>query len=141
MRFLEKKTEEPRTDLTPLVDVVFQLIIYFAVSTTFAFMGAMKVNLPKAGTPTLSASQKKIMLVIDQKENLYWEHQPLGWEELKTRLKQAFQENPDILVVIEADQNVHHGTVVKVLDLAKTIGFTRLAIATAPKEKEAPAKK
>ncbi len=134
MKFQIKKTEEPRIDLTPLVDVVFQLIIYFAVSTTFAFMGAFKVNLPKAGTPRLSASQKKILIVIDRKENFYLDHKPISFKELRDFLEKEHQENPQKLVVIEADKEVHHGVVVSVLDLAKSIGFEKLAIATEPKQ-------
>jgi len=136
MRFRTRALEDPGIDVTPLVDVVFQLLIYFAVSTTFAFLGAMKVNLPKAGTAIeLTASQKKIMIAIEAEGGIYLNDQPVAFKELEARLKELAKDGAGQLVVIQADKETRHGLVVSVLDLAKSAGFEKLAIATVPKSK------
>jgi len=135
MNFIEEKSLDPGVDLTPLVDVVFQLIIYFAVATTFAFMGAFNVKLPQAGAPELSASQAKVVIAIDRSGEIYFDHQQLSLEELKTRLKETAQTGKNQLVVIQADKEAKHGIVVLVLDLARSLGFEKLAIATEPLER------
>jgi len=138
MRFFQAEQDDPGIDPTPLVDVVFQLIIYFAVATTFAFLGAMKVNLPKAGTSLeLTASQQKIMIVIDRTGEIYLEDQLLSFSELSERMKALAEQKANSLVVIQADKDPRHGMVVSVLDLARSLGFQRIAIATEPKPAEA----
>ncbi len=134
MRFRTRAVEDPEIDVTPLVDVVFQLIIYFAVSTTFAYLGALKVNLPKAGSASeLTASQNKIMVAIDAEGVIYLNDQLVVFPELKAKLKELAQTGTEQLVVIQADKSTRHGLVVSVLDLAKSLGFEKLAIATEPK--------
>jgi biopolymer transport protein ExbD len=130
MRFLAVEREDPRPELTPLVDVVFQLIIYFAVSTTFAYMGAMKVKLPRSGAPEISQRTSKLAIVISQDGQAYIEDQPVTQDEIHARLEELSAANPDVLVVIQADKNVSHGRVVTILDMAQSVGLKRLAIAT-----------
>lgn len=130
MRFMTAQREDPRPELTPLVDVVFQLIIYFAVSTTFAYMGAMKVKLPRAGAPELSQRISKLAIVIREDGRAFMEDEPVTQDEIKSRLDEVASLSPDTLVVIQADKNVSHGQVVIILDMAQAAGLKRLAIAT-----------
>jgi biopolymer transport protein ExbD len=136
MRFWTREIADPRPELTPLVDVVFQLIIYFAVSTTFAYMGAMKVKLPRAGAPELSARIAKLAIVIRTDGQSCSEGQPVTDEEIQSRLENLASTSPDTLIVIQADKNVAHGRVVTILDMAQAAGLSRLAIATERKFSE-----
>ncbi len=147
MRFSTAQREDPRPELTPLVDVVFQLIIYFAVSTTFAYMGAMKVKLPRAGAPELAQKISKLAIVIRQDGQAFMDEDPVTDGEIEARLVELAKTGPDTLVVIQADKEVYHGRVVRILDMAQTAGLKRLAIATertfedAKTEEEAGAEK
>ncbi len=130
MRFWTRETDDPRPDITPLVDVVFQLIIYFAVSTTFAYMGAMKVKLPRAGAPELSARIAKLAIVIRDDGRSFIDDQLVTDGEIQRRLEDLGDASPDTLIVIQADKDVAHGRVVTILDMAQAAGLSRLAIAT-----------
>lgn len=130
MRFMTAERDDPRPDLTSLVDVVFQLIIYFAVSTTFAYMGAMKVKLPRAGAPELSQKISKLAIVIRDDGQTFIDEEPVTEAEVKEKLDGLAGSSPDTLIVIQADKDVSHGHVVKILDMAQTAGLKRLAIAT-----------
>ncbi|OGP60461.1 MAG: hypothetical protein A2V67_11920 [Deltaproteobacteria bacterium RBG_13_61_14] len=139
MRFRTRELEDPRPDITPLVDVVFQLIIYFAVSTSFAITGGFKVKLPEASAPRLIDQSERISVVVQAGGEIALDGRPVSETDLESGLKQAAAKNPKALVVIKADRSVSHGLVVTIMDLAQEAGLDRLAIATERKTREAEA--
>jgi biopolymer transport protein ExbD len=114
-------------DLTPIVDTVFNLLIFFAVSLNFAATsGGINVKLPEARTAEpIKTEELTVNLTRDGKT--YLNDKEVTMSELEKRLK----ENPkkDSIVVIRADDEVNHGRVVRAMDIAKSSGFSRLAIA------------
>jgi biopolymer transport protein ExbD len=130
MKFIKRKIEDQGIDMTPLVDTIIQLIIYFAVATSFAFISGMKVSLPKSGTSEVSATRQKTVVVVDQQGEIFYDNQKVDLNALRGKLDTVAKLNPDELIVIKADKGTMHGVVVTVLDLARSLGFTRLAIAT-----------
>ena len=135
MRFRTREVDDPRPDITPLVDVVFQLIIYFAVSTTFAITGGFKVRLPQANAPQEMEKSDRVSIEIQATGAISMDGRPLNEAELGRELLAAAKKNPKALVVIKADRSVNHGLVVTVMDLAQEAGLERLAIATERKAK------
>jgi biopolymer transport protein ExbD len=136
MQFKPIKREESRFDLTPLVDVVFLLLIFFMLSTTFIVAPGIKVKLPKSSSTEVSREKKEVRVVMSQDDKIYVEQKLVSHEELGKYLKKAARENPEGMVIIQADERVTHGKVVEVMDIAKTSGFNKLAIATRPKERK-----
>ncbi|MGQ9474208.1 MAG: ExbD/TolR family protein [Candidatus Caldatribacteriaceae bacterium] len=131
--FRQRKTRpKPEINITPLVDVVLQLVIFFLVTTTFVSMetGA-QVNLPSANFSRIEEA-KTLTLTITENNSLYVDGGLVDWVELPKVLVAALRQDPEVMVVIEADRKVLHGTVVRVMDIARQAGAERMAIATQP---------
>ena len=136
MRFKPIKREESRFDLTPLVDVVFLLLIFFMLSTTFIVAPGIKVKLPKSSSTDISREKKEVRVVMAKDNKIFVQQKLVSIEELGKYLKKAARESREGMVIIQADERVPHGKVVEVMDVAKTAGFYKLAIATRPKERK-----
>ncbi len=140
MKFIQHKIEDQGIDMTPLVDTIIQLIIYFAVATTFAFISGMKVTLPQAGASEFAVSQqKKIVISVERDGALFFNQDPVDMAQLEQRLNELAADKDEETIVIQADQETMHGRVVEVLDLARSLGFKKLAIATSAKPESKPA--
>lgn len=136
MQFRRQRKDDARIEITPLVDMVFLLLIFFMLSTTFIVTPGIKVNLPRASAEKVTREKKEVRLVITKDNRVFLERRLVTLEELESRLKGAAQRNPQTMVIIQADAKSLHGKVVEVMDIAKTSGLNRLAIATQPREKE-----
>jgi biopolymer transport protein ExbD len=114
-------------DLTPVVDTVFNLLIFFALSLNFAATsGGINVKLPRASSAEpVKAEELTVNLTADGK--IYLNDKVITLEKLSQRLKE--KKDKDSLVIIRADSLVTHGRVVEAMDTVRTNGFSRLAIA------------
>ena len=131
MRFTQKKgSGRGGIDLAPIVDVVFNLLIFFALTLNFAISSGIKVNLPKATGEIVEI--KDVNIHIDKNGKVYFNDMPMR---SANSLKREFQKipNKDTLVIIRADSEAMHGPVVSTMDLAKTQGFSKIAIGVEPK--------
>ena len=114
-------------DVTPIVDVVFNLLIFFALSLNFAATsGGINVNLPSAKSAKPIKSED-ISINMTKDGTLYYNDKVIEYEELADKLKPI--EDKSTLVLIRADNTVPHGKVVQVMDIAKSEGFSKLAFA------------
>ena len=136
MHFKPMKREESRFDLTPLVDVVFLLLIFFMLSTTFIVAPGIKVKLPTSSSTEISREKKEFRVVITKDDKIFVEQKLVSIEELGKYLTKGARESREGMVIIRADERVRHGKVVEVMDVAKTSGFNKLAIATRPRERK-----
>ena len=117
-------------DLAPVVDVVFNLLIFFALTLNFAISSGIKVNLPKASGEIVEAKDVNINISRDGK--VYFNDRMLpSTEAIEGELRKI--SNKDTLIIIRADSRTMHGPVVKTMDLAKTNGFSKIAIGVEPK--------
>jgi len=120
-------------DLTPLIDVVFLLLIFFMVTTTFARIGqGIRVSLPTTTTPQ-EKIEKSIVISITKDGQIYLGKKRVKEENLIPLLKKELK-GKEGLVVINADKATLHGKVVEIMDLAKQAGAVKLGILTRPKE-------
>jgi biopolymer transport protein ExbD len=116
-------------ELTPLVDVIFQLLIFFLLTATFVKNPNFEINLPKASSK-LTTNVKKDLTVVVTKDGRYkYESEEVDEDDLEQIFKKEFEANPGAIILIRADTDSRHGKVVEVMDLAKKVGFTRLGIA------------
>ncbi|HXH11072.1 MAG TPA: biopolymer transporter ExbD [Alphaproteobacteria bacterium] len=132
MEFRRIRRSRPGLDLTPLVDTVLNLLIFFMLSSSFAFQPGIRVRLPEAASKE-EEPQRDLVLVLTRDQRLYLNDDPIQLTELGTRLHEHLRARNDAVVIIKADRDVIHGRVVEVMDIAKEAGVTRLAIATEPK--------
>ena len=138
MNFKEKEREDPRPELTSLVDIVFILVLFLTVTTTFATSGGINVSLPQASSQRPLEKADKLFVVINQQGDAFIEGEKLANNDLAGRFQALAQKAPDAVVVLQADRDTRHGRVVEVMDLAEMAGLKRLAIAAEQKPLEAP---
>ena len=127
--------DEPEVNLTPLIDVVFLLLIFFMLSTSLSVNPGIKIDLPKASAEQVKKKKTTLRVAIEAGGRIYLEGKKLSLVQLREKFQVVGKEQGDeALVVIEADKKVYHGLVVKVMDAAKSAGLNKLAIATQPNE-------
>lgn len=120
-------------ELTPLIDVVFLLLIFFMVTTTFAQKPAgLTVDLPRSEQRDVIPEGKDVTLMLAADGQVLVDEEAVDLEGLRALLITKAAEDPDTMVVLKADEAIEHGRVVQVLDLARELGLTRFAIATEP---------
>lgn len=134
MQLRAKKSEEPEINLTSLIDVVFLLLIFFMVSTTFEQQAVLKVDLPEASNVSTPENQPdSFELVIDPKGQYYLNDRQL-MDGRPSTLRAAFEEaagdKRNIPIILRADAETPHHFVVTAMDVTAQLGFTRLSIAT-----------
>ena len=130
MQFKGKTDTDAHLDITPIVDTVFNLLIFFALSLNFIVTPGIKVNLPESSTEEIVREKEEIIIVVKQGDEIFINNSAVSVEQLFLILSKLAQRNRETLIIIQADQEVSHGRVVKVMDTAKRAGLTRLAIAT-----------
>lgn len=116
-------------DLAPMTDMVFQVLLFFILSSSFMVEPGIKVNLPKSQVSEIQL-QQKLILTIDQNQQIFIENKAISLDQLESKLKLLLPYYSEKIVVIRADKSVTHGFVVKVMDIAKMAGAEKLAIAT-----------
>lgn len=126
--------EEPTVDMTSLIDVVFLLLLFFMVSTTFERQALMKVELPEASAVEDRVEiPEGLELVIDGEGRMYLNDQRLIDSEPRTiqaAMQQEAGENRDLPLILRADRQTPHHFVVTAMDVAAQLGFRNLSIAT-----------
>jgi biopolymer transport protein ExbD len=128
------RPEDPEISLTSLIDVVFLLLIFFMVSTTFEHQAVLKVDLPEARNVSPPADQpNSFELVIDQNGQYYLNDRQLVDGKpatLRAAFIEAAGEDRNIPVILRADAETPHHFVVTAMDMTAQLGFSRLSIAT-----------
>lgn len=115
--------------MTPLIDVVFQLIIFFLLSSSFVLQPGIKVELPTVELPS-GDKPKGISISILKNGQLFLEDEKVRIGDIKAKLIEL--KKKESLLIIKADRKAAHGKVVEVMAIAKEIGFNDIAIATKP---------
>ena len=129
----ERSDERVDINLTPLIDVVFLLLIFFMVSTTFDRHAKLKVDLPEASAKPAQQQEEPLVLSIDAKGNYFINDRQVvntSLETLKTALGKTVADRKDVPLVLRADAKTPHQAVVRAMDAASQLGLTRLSIAT-----------
>ncbi len=128
-----KKEEGVEVNLTPLIDVVFLLLIFFMVSSTFDRHAKLKVQLPQADAQAQQKVDDPIVLSIDSKGKYYIDDRQVVNEQLDT-LKRALEktvgDRTNVTLLLRADGRTEHQSVVRAMDAAAQLGLTKLSIAT-----------
>ena len=136
MKFPHPNKKTAGFDLTPLIDVVFLLLIFFMLTTTFVNLeNRVKVNLP-AGDFTAAEPTENVIVTITENNTIYLNGKLIDPLKLTEGVFTELEKEPENIVVLEADKNVLHGKVIRVMDLIKKGGGERIAIATQPTEKK-----
>jgi biopolymer transport protein ExbD len=132
MKFKRQRKEALAVNLTPLIDVVFLLLIFFMVSTSFTDLSELVVNLPEADGEQRQAETKGLELVITASEEMFLNGVPFPADEknLRLRLVEKAGSRRDIPISIIADADTRHAMVVMSMDAVSQLGFKQLSIGT-----------
>lgn len=133
MNFKRQAGEEVSVDLTPLIDVVFLLLIFFMVSTTFTKESHLEIDLPQSSSEPAKSAVKEIEVIVSAKGEFSINERALVNNQEET-LKKAVQKlsggDTKIPFIITADAKTSHEYVVRVMDVAGQLGFVQLSITT-----------
>jgi biopolymer transport protein ExbD len=126
-----RRAEPPRVDITPLIDVVFLMLIFFMVSTTFDKETQLKVDLPEASSQTQTeAEPDKIEITIDARGQYYVNERELikhDADTLRRTLEKTADGRPDLPIIVSGDRQAPLQAMMTVLDVAAQLGMSRLS--------------
>jgi biopolymer transport protein ExbD len=131
--------DEPEINLISLIDVIFCIIIFLVVTTTFDVRTSLRLELPTAAGPTIEASDDPLTVVVDAEGRLYLGTVELPKEDraaLIAALSRVDGDHASTRVVLRADARAPHQAVVTAMDALGQAGFARLSIATMPEDGE-----
>ncbi|MET2955256.1 biopolymer transporter ExbD [Vibrio harveyi] len=131
MRFRhnDESGEQPNVDMTPLIDVVFILLIFFILSASFQQQNQIKVERPNSQV-TDSISNVSITVSVDEQGQIWFDNQPVEVELLTSRVKQKAAQASNVSVVIDVDKSVDSGRLIQVVDKVRIAGVNNVAVAT-----------
>ena len=130
-----RKGVQASVDMTPMLDVVFQLIIFFLVSTTFAVLPGISLKLPESTTAE-STSNLGITITADKNGGMWFNDKQISYKTLGDELAKFDTETTkksEFPITIEADDEVTNGTIVKLFDVIRVNGYAAVNIRTKEK--------
>ncbi|MDQ2068259.1 ExbD/TolR family protein [Natronospira bacteriovora] len=140
MNLRPRRSEEPEVNLTPLIDVVFLLLVFFMVSTTFVREADLEIILPQASLEGAPEQDERQLEIIVSADGHYYVN---GRELVNSRpstldsaIRRLVGDERRLPVTIRADANASHQSVVTVMDVAGRLGFSRIQIVTAELREE-----
>lgn len=130
----QRKTRRDATfDLSPLIDVVFLLLIFFMVSTTFKDHIGLDLELPQAESERVEQT-KELIVAVDRQKAVYLSGEKTDVGRLKQQIEAELSQRTSKMVVLEVDASVEHGMVVEVMDAARAAGATGITFSAKRKE-------
>jgi biopolymer transport protein ExbD len=129
MQFKSPQKRKVLLNITSMIDVLFLLLIFFMVSTTFLEQPGIKLELPHAKSAVVS-EQKDYTLFVAKDGKMFLNQDEVVMENLEERLKAVLPNMKEAALILKADQDVAHGIVVRVMDIAKQSGVKKLIIGT-----------
>ncbi len=139
MNFKPNPRDELQLDITPLIDVVFLLLIFFMVSTTFDHESEVNITLPKASKEIAQAKPDAINVAIDNQSRIYINEKELLNSQIST-IKGAIYDIsvdlPDAPIIISADEEAPFQMVIRTMDAARQLGLVKITFATRINEED-----
>ena len=119
-------------DLTPMIDIVFQLLIFFMVTAVFAVTPGLDIKLPEA-EEAQAPEKENLFIVVDQDGNMKLNHQTVTFSNLKDKIQEKRQLlDNTTMIIIQGDERATHGQIVQIMDIARQVGVIDQIIATEP---------
>lgn len=138
MRLPRQAPSKARIEVIPMIDIVFFLLVFFMVSTlSMTVNRGLPVNLPRAAT-SQQELRDSFNITITRNGEIFLNKESITLQELGQRVQAGVQMNSEILTIINADDQVFHGTIVDVMDEVRQAGVSRLAIAVKPERRGQP---
>ncbi len=124
----QQAEEEPTIDITPMLDVVFIMLIFFIVTATFVKEAGIDVNRPDATTAT-KQEKANILIAISANDTIWIDRRQIDIRSVRPNIERLHAENPQGTVVIQADKDSRTNTLIQVMDAARQAGVYNVSIA------------
>ncbi|MDH5919044.1 ExbD/TolR family protein [Vibrio splendidus] len=124
------REESPQVDLTPLIDVVFILLIFFILSANFQKESTIEVDRPSASSSTLKSESKILTVSVDRDQNIWFNGQNINLSQLQFQVKAQLANSQTTNAIVNADRSLDTGTLISIIDTLRLSGLTNVAIAT-----------
>lgn len=135
MRFRKKKRLMGALESTAMADIIFLLLIFFLLSSSFIMQTGIKVSLPKI-TQTERHMKKDVVVTITADEEVFLDGVKTPWPDFRERLQARMEAAGSKTVIVKGDEDVRLGRAVQVMDIARQVGAEQLAIAAQPLREE-----
>lgn len=133
MQFRSERREAPRLDMTPLIDVIFQLLLFFMLSTTFRNTPSFEVQLPEVSSDQMIQEDHTWTVMVSKDGKLSAQGSDFDKSQLFEKLQEQLKNNPQLSFIIEADEELSHGIVVDMMDIAQEVGVSSVQIGATQK--------
>ena len=138
MRFIKNNEEDFSLQLTPLIDVVFLLLIFFMVSTVFVdFSRQLDIELPETSAGKSPAETKTVTIEVNSEGSIFLDGESVAIENLSGRVSGIISKRPTgesvRSVVIRADKTISYGTAVRIMDICRNAGIEDIGLTVLPK--------
>lgn len=132
-RFRKNSEDEAGIDMTPMLDIVFIMLIFFIVTTSFVKESGIEVNRPSAAS-AVQKERANIFIGITDNGEVWIQKRQVDIRSVRANIEKLHAENPEGAVVIQADQGTKTGTLIQVMDQVRLAGVTNVSIAAKPQD-------
>ncbi|AGV18167.1 MULTISPECIES: ExbD/TolR family protein [Vibrio] len=132
-RYSSDSSDETAIDMTPMLDIVFIMLIFFIVTTSFVKEAGLEVNRPTASSAQ-TVKKGNIMVAVGAAGDVWVDKRRIEVDAVRANIERLRAESPDGAVVIQADTEANAGVVVKVMDQIKMAGVESISIAATNKD-------
>lgn len=127
-RKVREEGEDAAIDMTPMLDIVFIMLIFFIVTTVFVKEAGIEVNKPGASQAVLPKNAN-IFIAITKDGDIWMDKREIKVDSIRASIERLISEQPTDVVIVQADEDAEHGIVIKVMDQIKAAGIDRISIA------------
>ncbi len=124
----QQEVEESEVNLTPMLDVVFIMLIFFIVTASFVKESGIEISRPGAST-AVRKEKGNILIAISANDQIWMNRRQVDPRALRANIERAHAENPQAAVIIQADREAKTGLLVKVMDAARSAGVKSISLA------------
>jgi biopolymer transport protein ExbD len=138
MRVPHRAFEKARLEVIPMIDIVFFLLVFFMISTlSMTINRGLPVNLPKAASSHREL-RETFNITVTKEGEIFLNREPITLQDLTHKVQAGRKKDAELLAIITADDHALHGAIVKVMDVLRLAGVSRLAIAVMPEQRPQP---
>lgn len=131
--FRRGKRNTAELNIAPMIDMVFILLIFFLVTTSFVKETGIDVHRPAAVT-AVSKTDSTVLIAIDPQNRIFMDHREIDVRAVRANVERTLAENPEGSVIVVADQASHTGTAIMVMDGCRLAGARHVSLAARPPE-------
>ncbi|HEY8495964.1 MAG TPA: biopolymer transporter ExbD [Limnochordales bacterium] len=134
MAIQRQRRRRPTINIVPLIDVMFFLVLFFVVFTTFRIDPVgIRVDLPRAATGAV-IERSELRITVTQQGAMFINGQAASVDQVRARVREAVARRPDTLIIVSADRRVAYDYVVRAMDAARQGGGYRIALSVEPQQ-------